>query len=162
MNNAINCSQHKNKGLVLVEFTIIASAMLIIFFALFEAGRYVYSLQMLNEATRRAARLAAVCPVTKKDDTNPIATAPAVLKVLPSGFDKQGIKIDYLMQDGVTTTDNRAMVWFVRARITNVENTDYLFFTILTSLNQAINLPDFSTTLRAEGLGAGNSGDSCP
>lgn len=147
-----SCSKTQ-KGLATVEFTIIATAMLIIFFGIFEIGRYVYSIQMLNEATRRAARLASVCYV---DNNTNIPAMNTITSLLPSGFSKSSLDVEYLDNSNSKIADpvtNFTDISFVRARI-DTSNTSYTFFNVLTHFTgKSSVIPEFETTLPAESLG---------
>ena len=89
----------KQKGVTQVEFSIIAVSVLIVIFVILEFAAYFYSTQMVNEVTRRAARLATVCYVADRDD---IPSMPAVTNIYPSGFSANNLEITYLDQSGNT------------------------------------------------------------
>lgn len=48
-------------GITIVEFTVVASSLLLLVFAILELGYFTFNLQALNDLTRRAARIATVC-----------------------------------------------------------------------------------------------------
>ncbi len=50
-------------GVTTVEFAIVGALLMIVVFAIIEFGRALYVMNMLTEAARRGARMAAVCPV---------------------------------------------------------------------------------------------------
>ncbi len=52
-----------SKGTTTVEFAIVGALLFIMIFGVFEVGRGYYVYSMLDEVTRRGARLAAVCPI---------------------------------------------------------------------------------------------------
>ena len=54
--------QHQ-QGLATVEFAIIGMIAMVVLFAVFEVARVFFVYNMLEEATRRGARLAAVCAI---------------------------------------------------------------------------------------------------
>ncbi|ERB66226.1 hypothetical protein N779_05855 [Vibrio coralliilyticus OCN008] len=56
------------KGVTIIEFTLVSTTLLLIIFGVIEVGRYVYSLQVVNDMTRVAARLAVVCRVEDQND----------------------------------------------------------------------------------------------
>ncbi|HDM8039841.1 TPA: pilus assembly protein [Vibrio fluvialis] len=51
------------QGVTIIEFTVVSAATLLLIFAILEAGYFVFSMQSLNDLTRRTARIAAVCQV---------------------------------------------------------------------------------------------------
>ena len=53
----------QQRGATTVEFAIIGVAMLLVLFGVIEVGRAMFVMNALGEATRRAARMAAVCPL---------------------------------------------------------------------------------------------------
>ncbi len=57
----------RQHGVYAVEFAIVAGLFLVLLFAVIEIGRMMYTFSVLNEASRRAARLAVVC---QTDDTD--------------------------------------------------------------------------------------------
>ncbi|MDG3087332.1 pilus assembly protein [Vibrio hannami] len=139
------------KGIAIVEFTIVATALLIILFGIFEIGRFVYSVQMLNEVTRKVARLAAVCHVS---DQNNIMGMAEIKNTLPAGVSSADVVVEYLDESGAIVADPMGSfgdISFVRARITNI---NYTFLNVLESFNSESNLiPNFETTVPAENLG---------
>jgi hypothetical protein len=133
-----------------VEFSIVAAVVFIVLFAVMEVGRLLYNWSMLNESSRQAARLAAVCSPAEKE-----AVAQNVvdrLNIAIFGFDSNNISIRYLTDGMVDVADpenNLNSVNYVQASIIN-----YRFQPVLPlPSNLAILSPDFTTTLRAESLG---------
>ncbi|MCF7354026.1 TadE/TadG family type IV pilus assembly protein [Vibrio sp. CK2-1] len=137
-------------GLTIVEFTLIASALMLTLFGAFEVGRYVFTYQMMNEMTRKAARLASVCAV----DSN-IPNLPRVQQNYPPNFQPEKLVIDYLRDNGqvvVDPTNNQGSIYFVRAR---VDNYQYQFIPLLNFIGNsgALTMPSFETVLPRESLG---------
>ena len=56
----------RQSGLVTVEFALIGAFFFLILFSIIEFGRLLFTWNTLDEVTRRAARLAAVCPIRGK------------------------------------------------------------------------------------------------
>lgn len=137
-------------GLTVIEFTIVATVLLIILFSIFEIAVFVYSLQTLNDISRRSARIAAVCVV------NDSAIKTLVLSEwTPKDFTVDNIEINYLDEDGDVIADPVAghiNIRYVRSRVINY---DYGFSGALGFFgdNGVITVPDFDTTLPAESLG---------
>lgn len=149
--NRITPYARKSKGIAILEFTLVSTALLIVLFGIFEIGRYIYSVQMINEVTRKAARLATVCHVS---DRNNIANMSSIVKSLPAGVSSSNLVISYLDKDEnevASPETNVGDIKFVRAKITNV---NYTFYNVLISFSNNSNiLPEFETTLPAENLG---------
>lgn len=158
----IRKKMNKQKGVTIVEFTLIVLAVMVLIIGVLEIGRYVYSLQMMNEMTRKAARLATVCYVL---DQNDIPTMNEVVETYPADFTAENLVIEYLDSSGniVDLTGYTslsleeqssvfAMIRFVRAR---VDNYQYRFFSLLSFIGTdgLLEMPEFQTTLPAESLG---------
>ncbi|AVH31185.1 pilus assembly protein [Vibrio fluvialis] len=139
------------RGMTLVEFTFLASVLLLILFAIMEIGMYVYSIQTINNITRKAARFAAVCVVSDPD-----IPSLALIDGAPDGFTSSNLVIEYLGADGAKVADppasNYADIYYVRARVTGYS---YQFSGLLSFLGNSgvVSVPDFQTTLPSESLG---------
>ena len=148
----------RQRGLTTVEFAFVGATFLLVFFSLIEFARTMYVLNALNEATRRAARMASVCPV------NDAAAAQVGMFNLPGetgstivdGLSTANFSIQYLNATGTVVADpvgNFDDIQFVRARIINFQHrmlipfVDFLFTT-----------PEFATTVRRESLGVPREG----
>lgn len=137
-------------GLTIIEFTLIVSALMLTLFGAFEVGRYVFTYQMMNEMTRKAARLASVCSVNSN-----IPNLPKVQQNYPPNFQAEKLVIDYLRDNGQVVADpvnNQGSIYFVRAR---VDNYQYQFIPLLNFIgnNGALTMPSFETVLPRESLG---------
>jgi hypothetical protein len=123
----------------------------------------MFVLNTLGETTRRAARVAAVCPINDPAITEvALFNAPGdgTASQIVGGLAPANIAIEYLQDDGAVIADpvaNFALIRFVRSRIVNFQHrmlvpfADYLFQT-----------PGFSTTLRRESLGVPRKGAVVP
>ncbi|EKO3434516.1 pilus assembly protein [Vibrio fluvialis] len=146
----MNQRRRKQDGLTVVEFSLVASVFLLILFAVIEVGIFVFQLQSLNDISRRAARIAAVCVVNDPD----IKTL-ALSENTPIGFTGENIEIVYLKDDGSVVGDpiaQHSAIHYVRSKIINY---NYGFSGILNFLgnNGLVPVPDFQTILPAESLG---------
>ncbi|MEZ9945640.1 TadE/TadG family type IV pilus assembly protein [Vibrio breoganii] len=145
----------KQGGLAVLEFTIVSTVLFIALFAIIELSRLVFSLQMLNEVTRKSARLATVCLVTEVDK---ITSASSVTGIAPSGFRSEMLKVDYLSSEGVVLYSGTGAISdetfkdiaFVRAR---VEDFSYTLSLLTSILGSAVEMPSFETILPSESLG---------
>lgn len=151
----------RQRGVTQVEFTLIALAVLLVIFSIIEFALYFYSIQMVNEVTRRAARLATVCYIADRDD---IATLPSVEGIYPPGFSEENLSISYLDANGDevnvdaffsgTAGSDVLNATFATIRFVKAE-ADYTFqFMMLSLLINAVGTsPEFQTILPAESLG---------
>ncbi|WP_070962494.1 TadE/TadG family type IV pilus assembly protein [Vibrio sonorensis] len=154
-------AQKRQRGLSIVEFTIVATALLIVIFGIIEVGRYVYSLQLINDMTRSAARLAAVCRPQDRTDIPTLVVPPNA----PGGFTANNIEIDYLGVNGstidLTSSDAFSNIRYVRARVVNFQ---YQFAGLLSFLNDLglLNIPDYEAIRPRENLGFHRGTDDNP
>jgi len=152
-------TRRTQRGTTTVEFAIVASVALLVLFGVIEVGRAVFVLNSLGEATRRSARMAAVCPINDR------AIREVALFNVPGGGDgsrvvggltPEHVAVEYLDGNGNAIADpvgGFGQIRFVRTRIVNFQHHmlipfgDYIFTT-----------PEFSTTLRRESLGVPREG----
>ncbi|HAS6347995.1 pilus assembly protein [Vibrio sp. IRLE0018] len=149
-------SGKKVQGLAVIELTIVSTVLMLILLSIFSIGYYMFSIQMINEATRKAARLATVCYVTSTAHQNVKNTI--INSSLPSNFSDQHLVIEYLDANGDVVagdpTDNDVFITikYVRARVSNYQ---FQFVSVLNFLgnNGLVTIPEFETTLPVESLG---------
>ncbi|MEZ9974779.1 hypothetical protein BCS96_02340 [Vibrio breoganii] len=145
----------RQNGLAIIEFTVVSAVLLIVLFGIIEIARFVFSLQMLNEVTRRGARLATVCYV---DQATKIPDLTSIKALAPYGYEKEMLKIDYLDDEGnvlysgtgTISNDTFLDIRFVRARIVDFS---YAFSLLKNILGDSISMPSFETILPSESLG---------
>ncbi|SHO55474.1 TadE/TadG family type IV pilus assembly protein [Vibrio quintilis] len=149
----------QQSGVSILEFTLLATSVLLVLFSVIEMGRYVYSLQMANDITRKVARMGVVCHVSDKDDL----AALAIQNYAPAGFTASNLIIEYLDQSGQAVSINAGMssddyndayatIKFVRVRVSNYQYQLIGFLSFLAE-GGVILLPDMETTLPIESLG---------
>jgi hypothetical protein len=153
----------KQTGVTTLEFAIVGATVLLVLFGVIEMARAVFVLNALGETTRRAARMAAVCPVG-----DPAITEVALFNAPGDGMSTRivrglgpgNIAVEYIAGDGAAIADPVAdfgQIRFVRTRVVNFQHqmlipfADYLFTT-----------PEFATTLRRESLGVPRAGAIVP
>ena len=132
----------KMQGIVTVEFAIVGAALMMVIFGCLEFGRATYSLAALNEGTRRAARLAAVCPI------NDPVIKPAVNFMGINGFSASNVTVSYLDANGnsLGTTPASSTVYYVQVSVAGAIPLAIPF------LSESVG-PSFTVTLPAESLG---------
>ncbi|MGF1719967.1 pilus assembly protein [Vibrio kyushuensis] len=143
----------KNSGITIIEFTLVSTALLFLILGVIEVGRYMYSLQLINEMTRVAARLGVVCNVADQDDI-PALVVPSNA---PGGFTAANIALDYLDSTGTVIAGDPSAdedvfleIRYVRAEVVDF---DYQFSGLLSFLQGTITVPNFETVLPRENLG---------
>ena len=139
------------RGLYMVEFTITVALLLTVLFACIEFGRATYTFAALNEGTRRAARLAAVCPV------NDPAITSAVNFMGANGFTSANVSVNYLDANGAAlgATPAISSIYYVKVSVVG-----YTIPLSIPFLNAILNSPSFAVTLPAESLGWSGAGVS--
>jgi len=151
-------NNQRQRGTTTVEFAIIGAAMLMILFGVIEIARAMFVMNALGEATRRAARMATVCPI------NDPAIAQVGLFNAPGSSGNRilgnltaaNFAVEYLNNAGAVVADpvgNFSQIEFVRTRIANYQH--QILIPFATSL---ITTPSFATTLRRESLGVPRDG----
>jgi TadE-like protein len=142
----MNRRQH---GLTTVEFSLIAVVTMMMLFAVIEFGRVFYSFSVLNEGMRRAARLAAVCPIYSPEIWNS-ATLNGQAG-LPNFNPFTNVFVEYLDQSGNMVLDpfgSFGTINYVRVQVIN-----YRLRLSIPFLNVRIRSPSFAVTLPRESLG---------
>jgi len=151
-------SNGRQVGTTTVEFAIIGAVMLMVLFGVIEIGRAMFVMNALGEATRRAARMATVCPI------NDPAIAQVGLFNAPGGSSNRilgnlsatNFTVEYLNADGGVVADpvaNFSQIHFVRTRIANYQHQILIPFA-----TRLFTTPGFATTLRRESLGVPRDG----
>ena len=138
------------QGLFIVEFAIIAAALFILLFGVIELSRIIWIWNTADEATRRGARVAAVCPINHPSVPEATIFAPAgsggpspILRNLTTA----NVQVDYLDANGAAET-TFSDIEFVRVSLVNYTVTPLIPF-----INTAFTLPPFETTIPSESLG---------
>ena len=121
---------------------------MIALFSVIEVARAFFVLNALDEATRRGARVAAVCPVNDPAigeitvfNTSGGGAASPLLPGLSTG----NVAVEYLDGGGATVADpngNYADIAYVRVRIVNFQHT-----LIIPMFLRTFTTPDFAATL---------------
>ena len=132
----------KMRGVVMVEFAIVGAVLLTVIFGCLEFGRATYTFAALNEGTRRAARLAAVCPV------NDPLIKPAVNFMGVSGLSVSNVTLSYLDANGTSlgAAPDSSLVDYVQVSVAGSIPLAIPFLSTALS-------PSFTVTLPAESLG---------
>jgi hypothetical protein len=141
-------------GTTTVEFAIIGVVAMMVLFSVIEFSRLVFVLNTLTEATRRGARMAAVCPVNDPAIANvTIFNAPGGGGASPivSGLTTGNVVLEYLNDAGTVIAvpaANFMQIRYVRVRIANFQHT-----LLIPLFNLTFPLPGYPSTLPRESLG---------
>lgn len=147
------------RGTTVVEFALVSVIFFIVLFGVIDLSRIYFDVAALDEATRRGARLAAVCPV---DD--PLIARTAVFEgaggrsTLVQGLGTEHISLQYLNANGDAVADpagaGYGSIRYVRVSIQNFQVQTFIPFIMRT-----IDLPAFQTTIPSESLGRVGTAD---
>jgi Flp pilus assembly protein TadG len=153
----------RQKGLALVEFAIVGALAITMILAVLEFSRAIFVANALNEATRRGARVAAVCWINDPAIAQ-VATfnAPGAGNTSPiiKGLDTTDFTLEYLGASGNVLEDpaaNFELIRYVQIRVVNFQHT-----LLIPNANFTFTMPEFSTRLPRESLGVPRSGDITP
>lgn len=160
--------QFRQKGSTTVEFAIIGTLFFVILFGIVEMGRALFVWNGLADITRRAARIAAVCP---PNDTSVIRTAiynaagNGGSSRIISGLDPSHVKVRYF-DSTLALVPNPATAGFSSVKYVQASIDGYTHQMLIPTFNITLTPPDFATTVPAESLGrwqdaAGNVNNGC-
>ena len=142
-------------GLSTVEVAIVGAILLLSILAVVEIGRLFWVWESLTEATRRGARVAAVCPVNHAAIANlAVFNQPnggGASAIIP-GLDTTQVGVAYLDGNG-TAVGNPAMDDWCDIRYVRVQINGYLHNFIVPGFGAFLAAPDFGTTIPSESLG---------
>jgi hypothetical protein len=132
---------------------------LIVLFGVFEVGRLFFVTNALEEATRRGARVAAVCQVNDPaireialfNNSGGGSTSPLVF-----GLTSANIGVDYVSYDGNVIANPIGN--FIEIDAVRVSIRNYQHQLIIPLFMRTISMPDFATTIPAESLGVTREG----
>lgn len=146
-------TRRNQKGTTAVEFAIVGLVFFMVLFGLIDLSRVFFNLAALDEAARRGARVAAVCPVN-----DPAVTQVALFNGLIPTLGSQHISVQYLDEDGVVVGDpagaGYGSIRYVRVRIQNFQLQTYI-----PGLATVLQMPAFETTIPSESLGRVGTAD---
>ena len=145
----------KQKGINIVEFAIVSLLFFTLLFGIIEFARMMFIINTLGEATRRGARVAAVCPINAVEIKRVVRFSGAPNTVTNGNIiaiDPDNITISYLKDDFTPeTTSNYDNVAFVQVSIDTSQLSQTLSIPGVSSLT--IIPPAITTTLPRESLG---------
>lgn len=151
------------RGVYVVEFAIIGLLLFALLFGVLEMGRLYFTVNTLNEAVRRGARLAAVC-----DPTSPLEVQKVLRRAIFNAAEDSGgsnlirnletadLTLTYLDGNGAlvaspgdtSETGGFRTIRYVQLRIDN-----FTFDLLIPVFGRQLTLPTFRATLPRESLG---------
>lgn len=148
----------KQKGVTMVEFSIIALLFFILVFSILEVSRLLFVWNAVADAARLGARAAAVCSVNSNDIVNITLSNPTGggNAFLPGNLTAANVKVRYLNVAGneVNNPDpNTNPTAFMLVRYVEVSIINYQHNLLIPVLGGPITLPPFTTTRPREALG---------
>ena len=148
------------RGITTVEVAIVGLLAMITLFGVLEIARAFFVLSALQEATRRGARVAAVCQVNDPAVQEiTVFGGGASTSTLVGGLTTANAIVEYLDPAGNVlgnpTGSSYGLITYVRVRITG-----FLHQLLIPLFVTSLAMPDFQTTLPAESLGVWPGGFS--
>lgn len=142
----------RQRGTTTVEFAIVGTVLMVVVFAVIELSRALFVVNTLEEATRRGARMAAVCPVgdPKPAQAAIFANAGSSSPIV-YGLTAANVQVQYLDTNGTVLASPTTVfdsIRYVRVNIVGFSQTLLIPFHVT-----AVPLSGFSTTLPRESLG---------
>jgi len=153
-------NRYRQQGLSTVEFAVVAAVLFILIFAVIEVGRAFFVASALDEASRRGARMAAVCPVNDPAISQAAAFNNAVIPDLDAG----DIVVEYLDVAGANvgapgTAAGFRLIRYVRVRVVGYQH--QMFIPFAAALGPFF-MPEFAAVLPRESLGIPRTGVITP
>jgi hypothetical protein len=150
-------TKRRENGVTTVEFAIVGLLLFVVLFAIIEFGRALFIMNVLTEATRRGARMAAVCPVgDPKPASAAVFDSGSGGSAVVSGLTTANIVIEYLdVNGGVIASPgaNFGQIRYVRARLVG-----FSVSLVIPTIMPTLPMSGFSTTLPRESLGIPRAG----
>ncbi len=138
----------RQRGISTVEFAIVGLLFFTLLLGIIEAGRGFFVWNTIEEATRRAARVAAVCPIGHSSVVRAAifeAADGGTESPILQGMNTGNVNVEYLDESGAVTVTYPDAA-FVRVTIQGYSYP--LFFPF-----SAFTVPESSTTVPVESLG---------
>ncbi len=158
----------RQKGTTTVEFAIVGALFFLILFGIVEIGRALFVWNGLADISRRAARIAAVCPPNDPDITRAAiytAVTDGSDSSVISGLNPADVKLSYFTST-MTPVASPETTGFSSIRYVQASIDGYIHKMLIPTMNITLTPPDFATTVPAESLGrwkdaAGNVYNDC-
>ena len=164
----------KQQGVATVEFAIIGALLMLLLLGVIEFARLVFVWNTATEATRRGARIAAVCPVNSPAIRNVSVfndNSTSGPSAWITGLSTADVRVEYLNDSGnpvdctyCNCDDSCGDASFVSIKYVQVSINNYQHTLLLPPpFNVTFTMPAFETTLPRESLGVvPGVGSQCP
>jgi Flp pilus assembly protein TadG len=139
--------KRREQGLTTVEFSLIATVTVVVLFGVIEMARLFYTFGVLAEGMRRAARVAAVCPIGSPAIRRAVRALDGGPGGLPGFSDFANIQVQYLDQFG-NPTAAYGFINYVQVQVVNYDIPLAIPF-----IWPTVTSPAFAVTLPRESLG---------
>lgn len=133
---------NRQRGMAAVEFALVGAVAFTVLLGSIEVARYYFVMNAAAEATRRAARVAAVTSGTAAAKT----AATAIASYVP-GFTATNVSVTYRDAAGATVAAADP------AGFVTVAVSGYSHALLIPGMTVSVAVPAFSTTVPAESLG---------
>jgi Flp pilus assembly protein TadG len=150
--------RRRQQGVTTIEFAIVGLLALTVLFAVIEIARAFFVYNALQEATRRGARVAAVCQLNDPAIAQ-IASFTASGSGLVGGLAPANITVEYLDASGNVLADPMASYGLIAYVRVSIDNT-FTYRLLIPMFISSFTTPSFSTTVPAESLGVWPGGYS--
>ena len=157
------------RGTYTVEFAFVGLLVFTLLFGVLEMGRLYFTVNALDEAARRGARLAAVCNIS-----DPVVLRRAIFNAAPDAGTSQlisnlattNLTLTYLDANGALVANPADLVsanGFRAIRYVQLSLQNFVFNLFIPGFGVPITLPAFRATLPRESLGRhSDSGEITP
>ncbi|EJM62770.1 TadE-like protein [Pseudomonas sp. GM50] len=162
-------NRKRMQGTYVVEFAIIGVLMFTLLFGALEVGRLYFTINALDEAVRRGARLASVCnisdPVVLRRAIFNAATDAGTSQII-SNLATTNLTLTYLDVNGAQVANPADLVsanGFRAVRYVQLSLQNFVFNLFIPGIGVSFTLPTFRATLPRESLGRhSDSGEITP
>ncbi len=151
-------STDKQSGLSTVEFALVALVLFLLIFGVIEIARAFFVTSLLDEATRRGARMAVVCPINDPE----IFQAAAFNNTLIPDLDAGDITVEYLDTAGAIVGNPADPTGFRQIRYVRVRVVGYQHQMFIPLVSALFFMPEYATVLPRESLGIPRQGAIVP
>ena len=151
-------STNKQSGLSTVEFALVALVLFLMIFGVIEIARAFFVTSLLDEATRRGARMAVVCPI---NDPEIFQTAAFNNTLIPD-LDAGDITVEYLDTAGAIVGNPADPTGFRQIRYVRVRVVGYQHQMFIPLVSALFFMPEYATVLPRESLGIPRQGAIVP
>ncbi|MBD9603802.1 pilus assembly protein [Pseudomonas sp. PDM10] len=149
------------RGTYSVEFAIVGLLVFTLLFGVLEMGRLYFTMNALDEAVRRGARLAAVCNIS-----DPVVLQRAIFNAsgdtgasqLIGNLNTSNLTLTYLDANGALVA-NPGTTGFRAIRYVQLSLQNFIFNLFIPGFGVPITLPVFRATLPRESLGRNPTGE---